>query len=285
MFACAVGDIDGTGAHLRLAGMDLNGDGSLSPTEYARFMNEAQTMIDNLQGSVQNMAVIAALILSLVVSLLLIEMSPPFEAGIWGPVSGGFFSQGSEEDALAMSHAFYVVEVILMSLTTVWCMVLLIGSIVMHSIVGSMPSRLSAITFVLENAKCYTYCNTFLYLAVFNLLLAFPFCVARYSLVAFFATIGVFMLTTALMFIFFFSATKWHFFFCVQQAKTIVTADKLSDSRNGQLDESSTPRGTVKGKVKMLRVASAWGFDLQPLGSKTGGGGGSDNDASPADTK
>jgi hypothetical protein len=70
-----------SGIVLRLAQTRVNSRGSIDASEYTRCIGDIDALFENLQGNVLNQAVISALILTVGVSLSIIEVSPPFDVG------------------------------------------------------------------------------------------------------------------------------------------------------------------------------------------------------------
>ncbi len=182
----ALGGTDGAGANIRLASIDLNNDGTLSEAEYVRFMSEAESLLANVQSSVQSSSVTLALVLTIAVGFALADIQPPFhdgeEHGIFGPVGSGYLT--GTDDATRIAHVFYAIEVSLIGVSILTCSAGLMGSIVLFNILASMPSKLSAITFILENAPCYARVQQCWFAGILSLGLATPFICARYSMLA-----------------------------------------------------------------------------------------------------
>lgn len=189
-----LGDYDGTGAFLRLGSLDLDQDGSLSEGEYARFMVEADVLINNLQTSANNTSVVTSLLLTIAIDLMFVEMSPPFEGSVeptpFEPVASGYFSGGDLTSAASLSRSFYAVEVVFMSLMMAACGFGLILSIYVSMLVGSMPGRTAALHFILAHAKLYTWLSTTVTLGLGFVMFSVSFAAARYSVVAFFACLS-----------------------------------------------------------------------------------------------
>lgn len=207
-----LGDTDGVGVHLRLAGLDLNHDGSLSEAEYTRFMSEAKQLLDNLAASSNNAALTNALLLTITVDLLLVEIAPPmddFRHGPFAPLSSGWISGGDQESAESLMHAFYGVEVAFLSLSFALNAAGLICSIMMQQMVAAMPGKLASLKFILAHPKVYAWINALWFMGLACLILAVAFVASRYSVVAFFAVLSTFVCLPTLFFILILRKPYW----------------------------------------------------------------------------
>lgn len=72
-----VGGMDGAGMLVRMARLDLDGDGRLSPEEYARFMQETDSLFEGMKSSVLNQSVVSALLLVASAPFILVEVLFP----------------------------------------------------------------------------------------------------------------------------------------------------------------------------------------------------------------
>eukprot|EP00316_Scyphosphaera_apsteinii_P020944 CAMPEP_0119332244 /NCGR_PEP_ID=MMETSP1333-20130426/82349_1 /TAXON_ID=418940 /ORGANISM="Scyphosphaera apsteinii, Strain RCC1455" /LENGTH=344 /DNA_ID=CAMNT_0007342031 /DNA_START=105 /DNA_END=1139 /DNA_ORIENTATION=- len=222
-----LGDTNGISVHLRVASVDLNRDGSLSGAEYARFLSDAALMIDNLQASVTSSSVTTALLLTIAVSLLVIDVNPPFDNdqdGWFGPVSSGHATSGDTDATRMVSHGFYCIELALLTITMMACFAGLFLSVVLHNIVLGMPSHLAAITFALHHARAYTFINASWYVGVFSLMFAVCFTTARYSMITFFATFIGSVVVTASLASLLWPIMQWTARSYIVQAKAIIAA-------------------------------------------------------------
>lgn len=129
-----IGGTDGAGMLVRLARLDVDGDGRISAHEYELFMTETQQLFDGMKSSVLNQSVVAALLLAASAPFLL----GPFEVffptawegdastatadlmGIGGSTSAwgdaaAFFQPSRPEAAARIRRIFFAIEVLLLS--------------------------------------------------------------------------------------------------------------------------------------------------------------------------
>jgi len=168
-----IGGTDGAGMLVRLARLDVDGDGRISAHEYELFMTETQQLFDGMKSSVLNQSVVAALLLAASAPFLL----GPFEVffptawegdastatadlmGIGGSTSAwgdaaAFFQPSRPEAAARIRRIFFAIEVLLLS-TSLFSAALSLKTAksVYHALI-SMPGTIATLSYLLKVRAC-----------------------------------------------------------------------------------------------------------------------------------
>jgi hypothetical protein len=186
-------------------------DGVLDKGGYNQFMSNAEVLIESLQASVQNISVLLMLLISMAIALAVMEISPPFDGrqDAWGPLSSGWLTGGDEESTHSLERAFYLAETTLLSICVNLCVAGIVGSIMAHEAISYMPSRAAAIKFVLANPTTFSWLQVIWLGSLDAIIIAVPFTLARYSVVAFLVWTAAIPPCMVLLYMMLGSRTRW----------------------------------------------------------------------------
>ena len=204
-----LGGSDQGGLLVRLAALDLDGDGHLSNQEFSAFMLETQDLFQGVKDSVMNQSVIAALLLTISAPFLL----GPFEVlfplswhgddpvpsaalmalesstAAWGDAAA-FFAPHDATSAARIRRVFFVVEVLLFCLSMFGAAVALKTSKQIYHSLNAMPTTIAKLSYLLRVPRAFAYCVYATDLSLQGLLLGMAFAASRVSLISFVASLG-----------------------------------------------------------------------------------------------
>ena len=180
-----MGDFDGTGLIVRLACVDMDGDGKVSGAEYARFLDESAELVAGTQSSVLNVSVVSALLLTILVPLMLTSVEYAEADGtVWGDTAA--FLTADEGRAQTIRNAFLATEYAVLTVALLCSFLGLTLSLTQYVALVAMPGKVAAVAYMLEVPKVFTQLQTLQFAPVLLLICALPFIASRYSAVAFF---------------------------------------------------------------------------------------------------
>jgi len=185
--AADLGDADAVAILLRVAKVDIDGDGCVQAQEYARFLDEASEMISAVQSSVLNTSIVSALLLSILLPLLVAPYASADAAvgdGTAWDDAAAYFA-GPDGDAEALRRRLYAVECALLGIACICCAVGLGTSIAAYQNVSAMPGKLCAVQYLLETPHVSRALAGFWAVCLLALFVSIPMVAARASAIAF----------------------------------------------------------------------------------------------------
>ena len=187
-----LGDIDGANITVMVAKVDVDGDGLVSPTEFSRFQEDASELISNVQSSVLNTSIVAALLLTILVPLLVEIPYEPWDdehdTSAFGHAAM-LFTGG--ENAERVRRGLYVAECAVLCITIMVCVVSLFVSVGYYGSIAAMPGKLPTVRFLLETSRVLSTLQNLWSHCLIGMLLSITFSAARASGVAFIGSLVV----------------------------------------------------------------------------------------------
>ena len=208
-----IGGADEAGMLVRLAALDLDGDGHLSAQEYSAFMMETQELFQGIKDSVLNQSVIAALLLAISAPFLL----GPFEVlyptswqgsgmtssaalmeleqstSAWGDTAA-FFEPTDHTKAARIRRVLFLIEVLIFTVSMFAAAVALKTSKQVYQSLNSMPGSIAKLSYLLKVPRAFAYCNWATDLSLQCLLLGMAFAASRVTFISFLSILGCMIL-------------------------------------------------------------------------------------------
>ena len=186
-----LGDIDAAHIVLMVAKVDVDGDGIVGGSEFSRFLEDAADVIQNVQSSVLNTSIVAALLLTIVLPLLLASddtlghESEDLDGSMFADTSTAFTFDLSAESIEQGRRGLHVAERILLGLTCCCCFTGVFVAVAYYGCIASMPGRIAALTFLLETASALKNLQMLWSLCMLGLIASVPLVAAKVSGVTF----------------------------------------------------------------------------------------------------
>ena len=233
----ALGDIDGVHIALLVAKVDVDGDGTIAPDEFSRFLEDAATLIGNVQSSILNTSIVAALLLTVVLPMLMSPFTPVDGDDMFGSVfaDAAVFFASDLQAAERTKRNLYIVEMSLLSITCLLCLLSLGISVAFYNMVSSMPGPLATVSFLFKSLKTLAQLQNLWGLCITSLLWSMPFVAVHASAVAFFAALAVVVLFTCLSMSMSFAPVRAQYTMFHEEAAALLGLD---DDSGAELLES-----------------------------------------------